>query len=380
MSKVISKIRCYNPSYKSTPNGNRNHLYYIAKRKMAMANEFGNTTFGEIEGLDLERAKLKDIAAEITRKSNQKTNIYRGIISLKQEDALKLGFDNKSEWEDLMHRNIYDIAKELGVPPLNTEWVAVVHLKKGNPHIHYMLWDKKQEVNSYFITPKTQNRIREMITKDIFSDELEKYYEIQNDLRKELRSEKVKLQLKAFSSKANIGKLAYINLSSKDSKELYSELQEIRKVIPKTGRLNYGLMPQNVKSLINNFIDKVIDKNVDFKNEYNTYLKISREIGKVYSDKKADYYENKAKEDLKKILGNQLLKAIKEINYEENEEKYLVRSVIQSLFRIFSQENERNMANLKLITGRGELSKESKIEYAIKKRNASSIEWDDEMW
>lgn len=377
MSKVISKVRCYNPSYSNTPQGNKNHLYYIARRNMAIVNEKGVPTFGEIEGLDVENALLKDIAKEIGQKSNNRTNIYRGIISLRENEALELGYDKQEEWKKLMERRIYDIGKELDIPPLNCQWVAVVHLKKGNPHLHYMLWDKSQKINNYFITSKQQCKIRELLTKDIFNDELQKYYDIQDEIKRTLRDKAISLEMKAFDNHNCIGKLAYINMSNTLTKQLSNKYKGIKDHIPKEGRLNYSFMPDDVKQRINEFTKIFIENNIDFKNEYNSYIETAGKIGNMYGDSSKKYYEKKAKKELDKILGNQLLNSIKMLKNEQLQEKQLVRNIFQEMFRFLSILNESNEAKLDLYTNyKGEMSKQAKRDFAKKKANASSIDWE----
>ncbi len=379
MSKVISKIRCYNPSRSDTTSGNVNHLYYIARRNMTLKNEKGVPTFGEIEGIDVENAHLKDIAREIARKSNKKTNVYRGIISLKEEDALELGYDKQEEWKALMERKVYDIGKKLGVPPLNCQWIAVVHYKKGNPHLHYMLWDKAQKINDYFITSRKQCEIREMITKDIFEDEFQKYYNIQDEIKSKFRDKEVALSLKAFDLKNCVGKIAYINISAKIINEMQKLFKDIKINMPKEGRITYSFMPENVKRDIDKFMQLFIENNVDFRNEYEKYIETAGKIGKMYGEKSEKYYISKAEQELKRTLGNQLLKAIKSIKSDENLKKTLIKNCMQELFRTLSRLTESNQAKIDLKLFKGELSKQAKIDYAIKKSNASSIDWENEL-
>lgn len=208
MSKVISKVRCYNPNQSDTTKGNINHLFYIARRKMALANENCITTFGVVEGVEVERVSVQKLAKIVGEKSDSKTNIYRGMISLKESDALELGFDKQVEWKEMMERNIYDIAKTLGIPPLNSQWIGAVHWKKNNPHIHYILWDKAQQINDCYISTKQQIAIKNLVTKDIFEGELKKYYEIQDEVKKKLKDKKVELEFKAFNIKNCTGKIA----------------------------------------------------------------------------------------------------------------------------------------------------------------------------
>lgn len=377
MSNVISKVRCYNPSYSNTPQGNRNHLYYIARRNMALVNEKGVPTFGEIDGLDVENVPLKSIANEIGNKSIKRTNIYRGIISLREKEALELGYDKQEEWKELMQRKIYDIGKELRIPPLNCQWVAVVHLKKGNPHLHYIVWDKSQKINNYFITMKQQNKIRELITKDIFDDELQEYYQLQDETKSKLRNSAMILEMKAFDNKKCIGKIAYINIPNVVVNDLMNRFKEIKNNIPKQGRISYAFMPNDTKKLINEFTKIFIENNVDFKNEYDKYIEISGKIGAVYGENSKKYYEQKAKKELDKILGNQLLNSIKMLNDEKLQEKTFIRNILQEMFRFLSILNESNESKLNLYSNyRHEMSKQAKKDFARNKANASSISWE----
>jgi len=377
VSKVISKVRCYNPAFPDTPSGNRNHLYYIARRNMAITNERGVATFGEIEGIDIQNTSLTDIGKEIMRKSKARTNIYRGIISLKEEEALELGYDKQQMWEELMQRRVYDIAKILNISPINVQYIGVVHLKKGNPHLHYMLWDKDQGINTCFITTKQQCEIRELLTKDIFDDELQKYYDIQNEIKSHFRSNVMSLEIKAFDKNACVGKLAYINYSDSQLKEIASKFKDIKNSISSEGRLAYKLMPLDVKTKIDEFVKMFLDSNTDFKKEYEKYIETSGQIGKFYGEDSKSYYEKKAKKDLDIILGNQLLNAIKMINYEKKQEKMIARNLLQEMFRFLSILNESNLSKLDLYANHKEdMSKQAKKDLAHNKANASSINWE----
>ena len=377
MSKVISKVRCYSPSLKNTPSGNVNHLHYIARRNMAISNEKGVSTFGDIESIDVESAHLKEIAEHIGKKSTNKTNVYRGIISLKEESALHLGYDKQAEWKDLMNRRVYDIANTLGIPTPNVEWVAVVHLKKGNPHLHYMVWDKRQEINDYFISIQKQTKIRELLTKDIFNEELLKYYNLQNDTKNTFRNKALALEIKAFDKSNCIGKLAYTNIPNKVITDLYKRFNEVKQRLPKSGRLTYAFMPDDVKLKINEFMQILKDSNIDLQNECAKYIQTSSSIGAMYGDGSKKYYEKKAIQELDKLLGNQFLNAVKMLNLEQFENKTLVNNLVQEMFRFLSILNESNEAKYNLYKNyKGEMSKQAKRDFAINKANSSNMNWE----
>ena len=189
MAKVISKLRAYSPNKKDTPTGNIKHLYYIATRKNAVINKYGSSIFGYYNYKNLEPdIQKKEVARYIKSISEAKNNVYRGIISLKEEDAIRLGYTNRKQWESMIQKNIQEIAKVVNIPFSRLEYCGVVHLKKGNPHLHYMFWDRSQKINRCYISEYQQNRIRDIITKGIYKEELQELYNerdaIKNDLKK----------------------------------------------------------------------------------------------------------------------------------------------------------------------------------------------------
>lgn len=239
-----------------------------------------------------------------------------------------------------------------------------------------MLWDKNQKINDYFISVTKQNRIRELLTKDIFDEELQQYYSLINKAKNTLRNNAIAMEIKAFDKNNCIGKLAYINFSESVIKDLVKRFKELKNIIPKTGSLKYSYMSKEIKKKINEFIKIYIDNNVDFKNEYDKYIENSGKIGAMYGDNSKKYYEKKAKKELEKILGNQFLNAIKMINTEELQEKRFVTNLMQELFRTLSILTESNQSKYSLFTEyKGEMSKQAKKDFARNKANASSIDW-----
>lgn len=375
MSKVISKLRCYNPSKLDSARGNSGYLFYIAQRKNALLYD-DKTVFGKIKEHDLSKMTLKEIDKYIIQKSNEKTNIYRGIISLHEEDALDLGYDKVDEWEHLMKEKIYDIAEIVNIEMPNVEWLAVVHLKKGNPHLHYMMWDKEQQINRYYISVYQQSKIREILTKHIFENELSKYYEIKNESKNNLRDKSIALEIKAFNKDYCKGKLAYTNINDKDMKSLVKQFNNILNELPKTGSLKYSFMSQDVKEDINKFMKLFIENNADLKNECNNYIQNAINIGSLYGNSNKKDMKIKAEKELEKIFGNQFLYAIKDIKLDKLNEKLFIRNFIQEVFRTISILNESNIAKKELYTKyRSNISKQAQKDYIKNKQNSSNIEW-----
>lgn len=234
MVKVISKLRAYSPNKKDTPIGNIKHLYYIATRTNAVTNECGSSIFGYYNYKNLEPdIQKKEVARYIKNISQARNNVYRGIISLKEEDAIRLGYDNRSQWEIMIKKNIQEIAKVMNIPFSRLEYCGVVHLKKGNPHLHYMFWDRSQNINRCYISTYQQNKIRDIITKGIYNEELQELYKQRDTIKKYLKNKDLVEEMKAINIENCDSKIPYTKIKNKDRKYLISEFKRISKLLPK---------------------------------------------------------------------------------------------------------------------------------------------------
>ena len=239
LAKVISKLRAYSPNKKDTPTGNIKHLYYIATRTNAVCNEYGSSIFGYYNYHKLEEdITKKEVAKHIKAISNAKNNVYRGIISLREDDAIRLGFDNRKNWEMMLKKNIQEIAKVVNIPFSRLEYVGVFHLKKGNPHLHYMFWDREQKINKCYISEYQQNKIRDIITKGIYQEELEELYKERDNIKQDLKDRDLIEEMKTINISNCNSKIPYQKMKNKDRKMLISEFKRISKLLPKTRKIS----------------------------------------------------------------------------------------------------------------------------------------------
>ncbi len=233
MAKVISKLRAYSPNKKDTPVGNIKHLYYIATRTNAVNNEHGSSIFGYYNYGNLKPdIQKKEVAKYIKNISEQKNNVYRGIISLREDDAIRLGYTNRKQWELMLQKNIQEIAKVMNIPFSRLEYCGVVHYKKGNPHLHYMFWDRSQKINKCYISTYQQNRIRDIITKGIYNEELQELYNERDTIKNDLKNRDLIEEMKAINIENCDAKIPYTKIKNKDRKYLIKEFKRIAKLLP----------------------------------------------------------------------------------------------------------------------------------------------------
>ncbi len=239
MAKVISKLRAYSPNKKDTVMGNIKHLYYIATRTNAVCNECGSSIFGYYNYNKLkDDITKKEVAKYIKRISEKKNNVYRGIISLKESDAIRLGYIERKNWEMMLKKNIQEIARVVDIPFTRLEYVGVFHLKKGNPHLHYMFWDREQTIKRCYISEYQQNKIRDIITNGIYKDELEELYKERDDIKQELKTKDLIEEMKTINIENCNAKVPYQKIKNKDRKILISDFKKISKLLPRTRKIS----------------------------------------------------------------------------------------------------------------------------------------------
>lgn len=207
-SPLISKIRTHDPNKKGSSNANRNYVIYIATREgvsletvnniddllqengMMEENlneeiihrEAGNQEYVEYiarrpksQGLfgNVNTDDLKSISSEIASLTQSGKIIYRGIISLSEKDAEELGFRNVNAWNNYLQKVMPEVSQILGIS-YDYTWVAAFHAEETHPHVHYMLWDNKDNVKSPFIHKATQQKIRIYLENEMFDDAYER--------------------------------------------------------------------------------------------------------------------------------------------------------------------------------------------------------------
>ena len=102
-------------------------------------------------------------------------NIWTHVISLKREDAERLGYDHTAQWRNLIRAHRNDIASAMNIPPSDFRWYAAFHDEGGHPHIHMMAWSVKP--GQAYLSKDGIRKIKSTLTNDIFKQELLHVYE-----------------------------------------------------------------------------------------------------------------------------------------------------------------------------------------------------------
>ena len=137
------------------------YLKYIATRpRTERLGDHG--LFSGEDGVDLTKA--------MDELDHYTGNVWTHIISLKREDAVRLGYDNAKVWRDLLRTNRKDIAAAMNIPPNYFRWYAAYHDEGKHPHVHMVAWSTV--TGEAYLTKEGIRNIKSMMTNQIFKQEM----------------------------------------------------------------------------------------------------------------------------------------------------------------------------------------------------------------
>lgn len=156
-----------------------NYVGYLAKRPRAERGKKGHALWN---GSDKE-IDLNQVAREATEHNG---NIWTFVLSLKREDAARLGYDNANMWRELVRGKAPEIAKAMGIPLEHFVWYGAFHNEGHHPHIHLMCYSKNPKEG--YLGRQNLMKLRSSFANEIFHDELYHIYEQKDEVRDELKN------------------------------------------------------------------------------------------------------------------------------------------------------------------------------------------------
>ena len=234
---------------------------------------------------------LDRVANEI---ANHKGNVWSHVVSLRREDAVRLGFDNSDAWRELVKRHISDIAKAQNIPLCNLKWYAAYHDTTHHPHIHLLVYSTNPKQG--FLTKAGIDKVRSVFANDIFHDDLQSIYQEQTVSRDELKA----VSKNEFESIVNI-------IASNDHtdpqleeliRKLYIQLQNVK------GKKVYGYLPMEIKETVNKIFSELA-KDENIRQLYDKWCSLERLKYKTYTLKETELPElsaNKVFQPLRNMI------------------------------------------------------------------------------
>lgn len=235
-SDFISRVM---EDYAYEISGRKAYADYIATRPRV--ERFGSHGLFTDDGIQVQLSK---VAEEL---NNHKGNIWTAIISIRREDAERLGFNTGTRWRDMLRTQTEALAKNLKIPIQNLRWYAAFHNESHHPHVHLIAYSTVE--NEGYLTQKGVENLRSSFAKDIFQQDLLCIYEKQTEHRDKLRAEARDI-VEDLVSKINSE--IYISAS------IQHKLLELADRLSKTkGKKVYGYLKPDVKAIVDSIVDEL---------------------------------------------------------------------------------------------------------------------------
>lgn len=217
---------------------------------------------------------LVSLDAAMNELENYTGNVWTHIISLKREDAARLGFDNASAWRDLLRAHRNDIAAAMKIPPNDFRWYAAFHDEGDHPHIHMMAWSAK--AGQAYLSKDGIRQIKSTLTNHIFQNEMLHLYEQKSVSRDEL----VREARKAMLEMVRTMKEGICNHPDAERLmlELALQLENIK------GKKSYGYLPKSQKKLVDKIVDEM-ERLPSVKKCYEKWMILQGKVDAYYHDK-----------------------------------------------------------------------------------------------
>ena len=251
-----------------------------------------------------DKINLDEVADEV---SNHDGVVWTHVLSLHREDAERLGYNNAKAWKNLVRRNVAAIAEAHKIDPDDLQWYAAFHNTGHHPHIHLMVYSKSGQG---YLTNKGIELLRSRFGNDIFRNEQYKLFEMQTEIRDELKGE---------ARNVIEDLLAHIDSSITPSDEfvdLFNQLNEALK--QHKGKWLYGYLQKPVKEIVDKIVHEIA-KDPGIAALYAKWNEINREKLSLYHEKETPDIPLEDNKEFRSIKNDllRLMKALSQLPVSE---------------------------------------------------------------
>ncbi len=247
--------------------------------------------------------------------ANHTGNVWTMVFSLRRPDAERLVFNNAESWRTLCRAKAMDIAHGMKIKYEDFHWYAAFHNEGNHPHIHMVAYSTGEDG---YLTQYGIDDIKVSFAKVIFKLDLEQIYKQETQYRNDLRqmAKEYMEQIKQLPGEAG------------NIKELIPILIQIKKALPKKGKLLYGYMSKEVKNLVDEAVNR-LERNPKIAELYDFWYRQRCEIIATYTTnfpEKEPLAENRTFRDIK----NAIIKVASEWQLTEEQTRELRDMVVDN--------------------------------------------------
>lgn len=267
------------------------YMKYIATRPRA--ERFGSHgLFGDEDNVDMAKA--------MSELESYRGNVWTHIISLRREDAERLGYNNAADWKNLIRTHRNEIAAAMKIPTSDFRWYAAFHDEGHHPHIHMMAWSAK--AGQAYLSKGGIEMIKSKLTNDIFREEMLHLYEQKTEVRDELVQEARQAMLEL------VQKMRDGLCSNPRAEQLIWELS--MKLETVQGKRSYGYLPKSMKKLVDNVVDEM-ERLPIVRECYERWLELQGKVQSYYTEEQIKRFRLSQQKEFRQIKNAVINEALK---------------------------------------------------------------------
>ena len=188
------------------------------------------------------------ILSKVSNELNEyEGNVWTVILSLRREDAERLGYEHGERWRDLLRAHTQELSDQFHIPMEDLRWYAAFHNESHHPHCHLMVYSANPKEG--YLSKQGFQALRASLIKEIFAQDLYTEYEEQTQRRNDLR---------AYSREAVKEIVSRINNGTYDNPAIEEKLLSLSKRLSTlSGKKVYGYLPTDAKEMVDAIVNEL---------------------------------------------------------------------------------------------------------------------------
>lgn len=242
---------------------------------------------------------------EVSRELNAfEGTMWTAIISLRREDAARLGYDTGARWRTMLRDHRDELADIFRSTPSRFKWYSAFHDEGHHPHVHVIIYDKE---NKGYLTKEGVERIKSIFANDIFQNEMLMLEREKTDRRDQLR-QRGKEEIEEV--------IARIQMGTNDNILLQALLMDLaRRIREHKGKKYYTYLKAADKKLVDSIIDE-IGRIPAVKELYDLWYEKQEQLASIYKTEMPERVPLSAN-PVFKPLRNHVIQAAGEIEMDD---------------------------------------------------------------
>ena len=198
-------------------------------------------------------------------------NIWLPIISLRREDAARLGYDDAAQWRELLTGFAPERAEAMKIPVEQFRWYAAFHDEAHHPHLHMVCFSA--DGKSGYLNTDGIEKIKADLAKEIFRQELHELFS-QQTMRRNALTQDARELLQQITEQMQNG-----TLENPKIERLMASLSDQLKTVK--GKKQYGYLKAPLKSVVDEIVDE-LQKDARISQAYGLWYELRDEVLRTY--------------------------------------------------------------------------------------------------